>query len=263
LVIGKKKSFNLELENLLFVLVHDGWHGAWAWDDLIERLAQRGSAAVALDLPGHGKLYRADEGAGDYSLAKYASAVEQFVRHYQRPGQKIVLVGHGIAGPVLQLAAQNLTTELTGLIFLGGYVLRNGESIISQMPPEMAAVFEQLAESRSDKRIALDELVDYWRFNVINDDVRRADEILTQLKPEPAAPLFEPIVLKHDQSALPSAYVSFNEDMSLPPGEFHPRMASKLGKHRHITVNAGHEGPLTKPREVAEALIFLGLHGLG
>jgi hypothetical protein len=165
-----------------------------------------------------------------------------------------------MAGPVIQLAAERLTGEIVGLIFVAAYVLNNGETLAGQMPPEMAQVFQQLADSRPDKRIPMDLLDEYWRFNVMNDDLRRASEVLDRLIPEPVGPLFEPITLKTEKPFTPSAYLSFNEDMSLPPGSFHPRMAGKLGPHRHMNLNAGHEGHLTKPREVAEALIFLGLN---
>ncbi len=250
----------MELENITFVLVHDAWHGAWAWDSVIEFIEQRGSRAVALDLPGHGKLYQPENSAAEYSLTKYAAAVENFVR--AQKSREVVLVGHGTAGPVLQLVAEAMPDEIAALVFVGAYILDNGETIAGRMPPEMAEVFQQLADSRADKRVPMHLLADYWRFNVMSDDIRRAEQVLARLNPEPVAPLFEPIVLKQTHLTVPRGYVSFNEDMSLPPGEFHPRMAGKLGPHRHMTVNAGHEGPLTKPREVAEALLFLGTHGL-
>lgn len=248
----------MQLEDTLFVLVHDAWHGAWFWEALIARVEERGGQAVALDLPGHGLLYQEEETPGDYSLAKYARAVEDFVEQ-QGQGRNVVLVGHGTAGPVLQLVAEQAPNKIAGLIFTAAYVLNHGESIASQMPAEMADVFKQLAESRPDRRIPLDVLADYWRFNVINDEPRRADEVLTRLQPEPLAPLLEPIQLQNSTPPVPCAYIGFNEDLSLPPGEFFPRMARKLGKYRHLTVNAGHEAPFTKPREVAEALLFLGL----
>ncbi len=247
----------------MYVLVHDGWHGAWEWADVITWLEQRGGKAVALDLPGHGALYQSEEVPGDYSLSSYAKAVADFVRGQQQLNREIVLVGHGTAGPILQLVGAELVKELAGLIFLGAYILRDGESISEQMPPEMADMLGQMAESRPDARLDMSLLADYWRFNVMSDDARKANEVLAKLAPEPSAPLFEKIKLPQTNAPLlPCAYISFNEDMSLPPGEFHPRMAGKLGAHRHLTVNAGHEGPLTKPRELAEGLIFLGQFGL-
>src|SRR5437879_1369882 len=41
------------------VLVHGSWHGAWAWEQVLERLSERGIDAVAVDLPAHGDLHDA------------------------------------------------------------------------------------------------------------------------------------------------------------------------------------------------------------
>lgn len=87
---------------------------------------------------------------------------------------------------------------------------------------------------------------------------RKADAILRRLTPEPLAPLLEKVSLKTFFQKKPvCAYLSFNEDNFLPPGDFYPRMASKLGNYRHYSANAGHDGPVTKPLEVAELLVFI------
>jgi len=36
------------------VLVHGAWHGSWCWSLVVEELATRGIASVAVDLDGHG-----------------------------------------------------------------------------------------------------------------------------------------------------------------------------------------------------------------
>ena len=249
-------------QDTLFVLVHDAWHAGWAWQAVIEWLEERDWSAVALDLPGHTPAASQVE---SLTLEDYSQAVVGFVREQQatHAGRSIVLVGHGTGGVVVQTAAQELGDALKGLIFAGAYVLNDGETIAAQMPPEMADFFQSLADSRPDHRIDLTTVGDFWRFNVINDDPRRADELLARLVPEPIGPFFEKTALPtFARRHPPAAYISFNDDLSLPPGEFYPRMANKLGPHRHMTVNAGHEGILTKPREVAEALIFLASHGL-
>ncbi len=257
----------MEPQKLLFVLVHDAWHGAWCWDGVLQWLEERGGQGTAFDLPGHGAFFQPEQDGSSFSLEKYAGGVEKYVRWLkpQVPGYELILAGHGTAGPILQLASENLENEVAGLVFIEAFILNHGESIAGEMPPEMKQVMENLAGNRPDKSIPMEALATYWEFNVINDDTRRAAEILARLTPEPAAPLFEPIRLDKFFSpsfSLPRAYISFNDDLTLPPGSFHPRMAARLGPHPHLTVNAGHEGPLTKPREVAEALLFLGQHSL-
>lgn len=250
----------LEAENTTLVLVHDAWHGAWEWAGVQARLTERGYLSVALDLPQHGQNYQAN--VPNLRLEDYANTVVAFVKK-EVTTPTFVLVAHGMAGPICQRAAEILLqtpsdSQLAGIIFVSGFVLRDGEAIIDLLPPEMAEFFQQMAQSRPDNSIDMQQLADFWQFNMISDDPRRANHVLAQLTPEPLAPLLEKISLKtFFAQQPPCAYISFNEDNLLPLGQFYPAMASKLGKYKHQPVNASHEGPLTKPREVAEALLFL------
>ncbi len=254
----------MEASQTVFVLVHDAWQGSWVWQDLIERLAERQWTAVALDLPGHGSEIAAKP-AGEVSLEDYRRAVVEFsqaaITRYQ--AKNLILVGHGTAGAIIEMAAEQLAGAVSALIFAGAYILQDGENLASQMPSAMADLFQNLAENHPQNCVDLNQITDFWQYNIINDEPRRAAELLARMVPEPAAPLFEKIELKTFFQHRPAcAYISFNEDMSLPPGELYPRMANKIGKHRHMTVNAGHEGIITRPREMAEALIFLATIGL-
>lgn len=244
-------------EETLFILVHDAWLGAWSWEGVAQGLAERGWNVLPLDLPAHGVYQVPQERLKNLSLRHYAATVVGIAQS-NPDTPKLVLVGHGTAGPVIQLAAEQLGDRVAGLVFIGAYILLDGESIMGQMPPELAASFQSLAGTRPDNRIDLKLVPDFWRYNLINDDPRHADELLARLVPEPAAPLNEPVRFKTAiWQRLPCAYISFNEDMSLPSGDFYPRMANKLSKPQHLNINTGHEGILTKPKEVAEGLILL------
>lgn len=242
----------LQPHETLFLLVHDAWHGAWAWRDVTAYLNARGWSSAALDLPGRTPT----DPPGAASLTYYAEAVEQVARQWTRG--KVVLVGHGLAGPVLQLAAERLGDLVGGLIFVSAYVLNDSETVADQLPPEMSQFFAALAEAHPQKRLDLAQFADFWRTNLINDAPERAEEILAKLVPEPIEPFFEKISLPDFfQNRPPCAYLVFNEDISLPPGELYPRQAAKLGSYRQLYVSASHEGLLTHPREVAEAFVFL------
>jgi pimeloyl-ACP methyl ester carboxylesterase len=244
-------------EEILWVLVHDAWLGGWAWEAVSARLTGRGWTVLTLDLPGHGETALAPEEAQKLTLASYAQAVVEATTR-QLGQRKAVLVGHGTAGPVIQLAAERLEGQVAALAFVGAYILREGESIAGQMPPEIAAFFKELAARNPTGRLDLQDLPDFWRYNLINDDPRQADRLLGRLVPEPTGPLFEPAhFTTFFQQRLPYAYLSFNEDMSLPVGDFYPNMPNKLFHYRHLNINAGHEGIITRPLEVAESLMFL------
>ena len=242
--------------NISLILVHDAWHGAWAWKGVIAYLGEREWRGLALDLPGRGNQPHVTKP----DLRSYAEAVAAFAE--SAPTKKYILVGHGTAGAIIQLASEMLYkgegSRLSGLIFAAAYILQDGESVTDNMPPEMADYFRQLAGQHPEQAIDMAAMKDYRLNSVINDDNRYADRILAKLTPEPLAPLEDKISLpSFFKNRPPCGYLSFNDDLTLPAGLYHPLMSSRLGAQRLFTVNAGHEAVIIKPREVAEAIIFL------
>jgi hypothetical protein len=71
------------------VLVHGAWHGAWCWDEVVDRLGGDGLAVVAVDLPS------VVSGGDLYDDARAVRAVLD-----DRPGDKVV-VGHSYGGIVI------------------------------------------------------------------------------------------------------------------------------------------------------------------
>lgn len=77
------------------LLVPGYWLGAWAWDEVLERLNSSGARASALTLPG---LEQHDPHRAARSLGEQAEAIEVAMREL---GGDVVLVGHsGANGPV-------------------------------------------------------------------------------------------------------------------------------------------------------------------
>lgn len=78
------------------VLVPGFWLGAWAWDDVLPHLRERGIDALALTLPG---LEDASAGRGSVSLEDHVRAVEEALAAAPE-GARVVLVAHsGAAVP--------------------------------------------------------------------------------------------------------------------------------------------------------------------
>lgn len=82
---------------LLFV--HGAFAGAWCWDAyFLPWFAERGYAAHAVSLRGHGGSYGQDTING-WSIQDYADDVATVVRHLEQPS---VLIGHSMGGFVVQ-----------------------------------------------------------------------------------------------------------------------------------------------------------------
>ncbi|HTT86491.1 MAG TPA: alpha/beta hydrolase [Acidimicrobiales bacterium] len=112
------------------VLVHGAWHGAWCWERVVAGLSDRGTSAVALDLPGHG----ADaDPMGD--LHDDAARVRDVLDGLDEP---VVLVGHSYGGAVITEAGEHPVVDR--LVFIAAFALDVGESC-------MAAAVEASAEA--------------------------------------------------------------------------------------------------------------------
>lgn len=82
------------VESAPIVLVPGFWLGAWAWDDVAQRLRSSGHEVTALTLPG---LESADTDRSRITFADHVEAIEDAVESAGRP---VVLVVHsGAAGP--------------------------------------------------------------------------------------------------------------------------------------------------------------------
>jgi pimeloyl-ACP methyl ester carboxylesterase len=103
-----------------FVLVHGGWHGAWAWESTAAELTARGHEAVAVELPAE------DPTAG---AAAYAAAVGAAVDAAGR--EEVVLVGHSLAGLTLPLVAA-ARPEVRHVVYLAAMLPDPGRSVDEQ-----------------------------------------------------------------------------------------------------------------------------------
>jgi len=96
-IISRLPKSNPRATPLLFI--HGAWHGAWCWEEnFLDYFAQRGYAAYAFDLRGHGK----SEGRAQLRwtrIADYVADVAQVASGLTTPP---VMIGHSMGGLVAQ-----------------------------------------------------------------------------------------------------------------------------------------------------------------
>jgi pimeloyl-ACP methyl ester carboxylesterase len=133
--------------NIVFVLVHGAWHGAWCWQRVQPLLTQAGVANHAVCLTGVGE--RAHCLSAGIRLATHVQDVVSTV--LANEWQRVVLVGHSYAGMVITQAAYDLTTLMPNvvqsLIYLDAHVPYNGESWASLQDPQVMAL--RIKEART------------------------------------------------------------------------------------------------------------------
>jgi len=110
-----------------YILVHGAWGGAWEFSDLINLLTQDDVKVTAVDLPGHGKNARA---IPDVTMAAYVQTVVDTIN---KQNEKVILVGHSLAGAVVSQVAEQIPEKIDRLIYVAAILPKNGQSPMDLM----------------------------------------------------------------------------------------------------------------------------------
>jgi len=236
---------------MTFVLVHGNWHCGSAWDGVAQRLDQLGHIAYAPTVAGHGTDLQSDIGHHEA-----AQSVVEFI--IDRDLADFVLVGHSGGGTTISKVAEAIPDRIRRLVYLSGFVLKDGESQVEFVPAEYRKFFADAVAASDDGRIPLP--FDMWRNAFINDaDDSLARSTYEMLCPEPWKLITDPVELPNFYSLdIPKSYILPTEDISLPRESdwgWHPKATSRLGEPRFLEVSGSHEVMFTNPRGLATALI--------
>ena len=132
-----------------FVMIHGSWHCGWAWQEVMRYLAEMGHVTYAPTLPGHGPQ-AARHGIRHQDCV---SAVIAYIR--ERCLEDITLVGHSFGGTVVQKLAEDLPDRITSMVFLDALIVEHGRCVFDVLPPEYAALFNDLASASSDNSMMI------------------------------------------------------------------------------------------------------------
>ena len=212
-------------------------------------LSKKGQHTHAPTLAGHGPgVTRAG--------ITHQHCVDSVVNYIQQKGLKdIVIVGHSFGGTVLQRVAQQAANRIARMIFVDALVLDDGECVFDNLPPDMASAFTTLASASSDNTMLIPWEI--WRDNFMQDAPgSEARSVWERLSPEPNQVNMDKLELTSFPFLdIPRSLIHCRQDMALPPGYFHPRMSSRLGKFKLIEMDGGHEVMFTRPAELADKII--------
>ena len=236
-----------------FVMIHGSWHCGWAWQGVMRHLAGKGYVTHAPTLPGHGPQ------AARHGI-RHQDCVSAVVTYIQeRCLEDITLVGHSFGGTVVQKLAEEMPDRITRMVFLDALIVEHGHCVFDVLPPEYAALFNDLARASSDNSMLIPWEI--WRDSFIQDAPESlARALWEQLSPEPNQVNLDRLDLKRFYSlSIPSSFIYCRHDRALPPGYFHPRMSSRLGEFKLLEMDGSHEVMFTRPEELAERIIEASL----
>ena len=100
-ILSEKPKGTPKQTPILFV--HGAWHGAWCWEKFLPYFADKGHAAYALSLRGHGNSERPSR----FSWMRITDYVDDVAHVVDQLPDKPVLVGHSMGGLVVQKYLEN------------------------------------------------------------------------------------------------------------------------------------------------------------
>lgn len=240
---------------LTFVLVHGSWADAHFWDGVAAALRRQGHAVYTPEYAGHGK-----DPNKNVTHAMITKSVVDFITKLNL--RNFVLVGHSFGGTVIQKVAEQVPDRIKRLVFWDAFVLKDGESVADELPPQTRQGFEQLRAGSKDDTIMLQ--FPLFRDLFVNTaTLEEARRMYAGVTPEPARPLFEKLDLKaFYELPIPKSYVYFSQDNALPQGEgfgWNPHMSTRLGQFRLIVGDGDHfTDTRTRPDMVAQKIYEAG-----
>ena len=243
------------------VFVHGGAHGAWCWEPIVPHLD---GDALAVDLPpksirgGAGRLMSLPE-LRTLTIDDFARSVLQDV---DAAGfDRFVLVGHSMGGLTISEVARRVPDRVEHLVYVSCMVPPEGASAIEALSEDLQDMTRQgIEEARrgGENPIGgLDE--ETTRLMFCNDmDEEQARFVLDRTGTEAAVVLAEPVTRAGIPPELPKTFVKLLQDQSLPPGRQDALVdnlrASPGGNVDVVTIDAGHDVMISRPKELADVL---------
>lgn len=234
-----------------FVLIHGAGSGAWVWHKVVPLLEHQGYTVITPDLPGHG-LDRTP--IAEVSLQAYVDRVCQILDAQPNP---VIMVGHSLAGGVISQVAEYRPDKIKLLVYLAGYLLQNGESMLD--------ITQGDQESRllANTVFSEDQLSATFRPEALKEigyaDCSDADIALVRslLAPQSVAPLVTPVAITPENfGQIPRVYIECLQDFVIGPMA-QKRMYTALPCQQVMTLNTSHNPYLSAPRELANHLLSL------
>lgn len=231
-----------------FVLVHGGGHGGWCWRGTADELRRQGHDVHAPTLTGFGE--RAHLAACATSFQTFVDDVVNVLTYEDL--RDVVLVGHSMGGTIVPRVAEAVPDRVGRAVWLTAAVCADGETLLDTIPQspwiEAAVTIEPDGTARTDPELILDA--------AIHDGTPEQRAFVRERHcAYPPHALVEPGRLTAFlELGLPTGYVVTTDDRTVEP-HVQRRMADRLPGAVRAEVAAGHDCMITRPAEVARALV--------
>jgi pimeloyl-ACP methyl ester carboxylesterase len=214
------------------LLIHGGFHGAWVWEKVIDRLRAMGWPAQTVELPSV-----AAKGQQRYSMRDDAAEVRRRLEAIVGP---VVVAAHSYGGVVATQAAAGLA-NVRHIIYLAAFQLDIGDSL-----------FGLAGEPLPWWNVDGDTFTPAGPLEIFYHDVTPSDAALAidRLQTTSYSVVKEQLTAAAWRN-IPSTYVICEEDQAIPPA-VQEQMAKRATNIRRLP--SGHSPMLSQPAEVAHII---------
>jgi len=218
------------------ILVHGAWGGAWEFSDVVNLLSNDSNKVTALDLPGHGKN---TQPIADVTMAAYVKTVIDAIN---AQNEKVILVGHSLAGAIISQVAEEIPEKIDRLIFVAAILPASGETPLGLMQSDEHGQLLPNTIFSEDQTYATitEETVRTVLLNDINDQEhldRLVPHFLFKQATEPF--MAEAQLTEEKFGSVKKFYVRASADKVLTP-ELQSRMLNSWKMDKVFTLESGH-----------------------
>lgn len=222
-----------------FVICHGAYDGGWSWQSVRRHLQRLGHEAYTPTLTGLGE--RVHLARPDVDLETHIRDIVHVVEYEDL--RDVILVGHSYGGVVVTGAAEHIAERVRRIVYVDGFVPRDGEAVVDLYDPELVAFTEEYVHAVGEG----------WRIPPADDADRR-------IAAQPWATYTQPIRLRDPRAAvLPRTYISCTQRGDAP--QYAPAAAAAARARSEgwqlIELASGHNPNETIPDRLAELLVGL------
>jgi pimeloyl-ACP methyl ester carboxylesterase len=227
-----------------FVLVHGAWHGSWCWKHVRKALQSHGQEVFTPTLTGVGE--RSHLLAPQVNLDTHIDDIVNLIRWEEL--SDVVLCGHSYGGCVVSGVADRIPDHIGKLVYLDAFVLHDGESLHSTLPPAQRNLQIELARQRGEG----------WKVPPIPAEVfgvnaNDLEWVNRQCTMQPLATFQQAIKLKGAAATKPTTFILANGWHDSPFPLFYERAKTKGWKT--LSTRCGHDVMLDRPEELTRILL--------
>jgi pimeloyl-ACP methyl ester carboxylesterase len=221
-----------------YVLVHGAWHGAWEWEQVTPLLEAAGHRVVAVDLP---------RSTLEANVAMIRAAVES-------ADEPVILAGRSAGGLWITQTAEEVPERIAKLVYVAAFLPGDGQALRDLASGDL--VQSNLIVDEDAGTAMVDPAVQREAFYAqCADDVAAAAS--ARRVPEALAPFGTPVRISEERAgAVPRVYVECLRDNAMPI-ERQRAMQAARPCAQVLTIDTDHCPTLSRPRELAEALLAL------